>query len=739
MKMAPKLVGMLLATNFICMTITPIVEAQMPPMSQESADEKEEAPAITDKKKFANAQPEDITNENFPDLIESFDYPNADIEEVIKAISELTGKNFIVEPGVKGKVTIIAPSQITVAEAYRAFLSALASLGYTIVPSGKFLKIKNSRGAQRDSIETYSGEYFPTSDQIITRIIKLNYISAEEVDKQLRFLPSKDGEMRPYAPTNSIIITDYGSNIARVTKILNELDVPSFKERLEVVPIRHAKAKDIAELIDQIINKESTSKSSRFSSSRFTRPKTSSSSSTGSVNYSLVIPDERTESIIIVGNEAGIEEIRGLIRKLDFKLNASDSGGVYVYYVKHGEAKTIAETLNGIAQDAKKNNEDKDKNSRRFAPPPSVVSSSGSSSGNGAVLGEDVKITAEEQTNSLIITAKKQDYDVILNLLKKIDIPREQVFVKVVIMDLDATNGLTYGVDIYQFDKGSNGIGRVGFRSSDSVASLINPEKDDGAIIGFGSNDTVKLSNLAGGIEVTSMVGFIKFLKSTVGTNILSEPQIMALDNEEAEIEVGTNVPVGKTQTSTTGGITSGIEFKDATIHLKIKPYISPDSDKVRMEIEQKIDQVAPVQVEAPELAGSAVSTTKRLLKTSIVVNDGDTAVLGGLMQDSEKETIKKVPVLGDIPILGWLFKSRKIEKSKKNLMLFITPKIMRTNVEGADLLTQKLNERIDFIQRNMGGRDPHGLYFDSLPRKASVSPTLDSTAPKESPAVETF
>ncbi|HEX4923054.1 MAG TPA: secretin N-terminal domain-containing protein, partial [Bdellovibrionales bacterium] len=166
---------------------------------------------------------EDITNENYPELIDSFDYPNAEITDIVKAISELTGKNFIIDPGVRGKITIIAPSKITVAEAYKAFLSALAINGFTVVPSGKFLKIRNVRDAQRENIETYSGAYSPDSDQMITRIVHLKYISADEVVKSLRMLPSKNGEMYPYAPTNSLIISDFGSNIERVMAILREL------------------------------------------------------------------------------------------------------------------------------------------------------------------------------------------------------------------------------------------------------------------------------------------------------------------------------------------------------------------------------------------------------------------------------------------------------------------------------------------------------------------------------------
>ncbi|MEQ1666302.1 MAG: secretin N-terminal domain-containing protein, partial [Bdellovibrionales bacterium] len=201
---------------------------------------------------FAKAQPEDITNENFPNLIESFDYPNADISEIVKAISKLTGKNFILEKGVAGKISIIAPSQITVAEAYKAFLTALAMNGFTVVPSGNFLKIRNIQSATKENIDTYAGDYFPNSDQLITRIVKLQYINAEEVQKTLRPLINQAGDFTVYAPTNSLIITDTGSNIERITNIINQIDVPGFEEKLVVMPIRYARAKDVSDLIDQI-------------------------------------------------------------------------------------------------------------------------------------------------------------------------------------------------------------------------------------------------------------------------------------------------------------------------------------------------------------------------------------------------------------------------------------------------------------------------------------------------------
>lgn len=688
------------------------------------------------KMKFAEANPEDITNENFPDLIESFDYPNADIADVIKAISELTGKNFIVDPQVRGKITIIAPSRITVAEAYKAFLSALAINSMTVVPSGSFLKIKTARNAQRDSIETYSGEYFPNTDQMITRIIKLKYISADEVNKNLRILPSKDGEMVPYPQTNSIIISDYGSNIERVMKIINEIDVPGFEEQLEVIRIKYAKSKDIAELINQIINKGDAGQKFGPGVPRFRRTTPDADSSAGSESYSLVIADDRTNSIVVVGNKAGTLKIRELVKKLDFRLRPEDQGGVFVYYVRHSEAETIANTLNGIATESKKALDDTQSN--RSGPPATNPNTGMVTASSSAIFGGDVNVVADKNTNSLIITASRPDYEIVKNLLSKIDIARDQVFVKVIIMEMNSQDQTVWGVDVYKFAPDTNGIGRIGFRGSDSLGTLLSPENDRGAILGFGSGEVFDLKTPAGTIQVSSLAGLIRFLKGNVNANILSTPQIMALDNEESEIEVGENVPVASnTSTATNGTTSSNIQFKDATIKLVLTPYISPDTDSVQMKIDQQVSQLSNTTVTASELNQRAVATTTRKIKTQIVVNSGDTAVLGGLMSDEESENVTKVPVLGDIPIIGWLFKSKNMSKVKRNLVVFLTPRIVRSQEESSAILSEKLNERIDFIQKNMKGRDVHGEVIDNLPRKALSSPTPDQF--NEEPAIETF
>ncbi|MGZ3775128.1 MAG: type II secretion system secretin GspD [Pseudobdellovibrionaceae bacterium] len=663
------------------------------------------------KDKFAKAPLEDITSENFPETIESFDFPSVEITDVIKAISELTGKNFIIDPGVRGKITIIAPSKITVAEAYKAFLSALAINGFTVVPSGSFLKVKSARNAQRDNIETFSGAYYPNSDQMITRIIHLKHISASQVNRDLRILPSKDGEMNIYEPTNSIIISDYGSNIDRVMKIISQLDVPGFEEQLEVIPIKYAKAKDLADLVDKIVNKGSKTQGGApgtFSAGvpRFSR--SSGASSQQGASFFMAIPDDRTNSIIVVGNKSGIVRVKKLISQLDFRIRPEDTGGVYVYHVKNGDAEKLAQTLQGVTKEA--------------APKPStgglLSPIGGQMQPPQEIFGGEVKIVGDKTTNSLIITASKDDYEKVLNLLSKIDVARDQVFVEAIIMEMSANDGNSWGVGYYKY--GSSGYGKVGFNGGLSLNDLLSPTGGQGAVLGFGQGDTITVTDPATkqALQIPSLVGFINFLKTTKKANILSTPQIMTLDNQEGEIEVGDKVVTGSTTTAPTNGapITTPT-FEDATIKLTLKPFISPDTNAIRMEIKQQVSQLSTAST-PKAFQDSTQPIAKRSIKTVINVNNGDTAVLGGLMKEQDIESVIKVPLLGDIPIIGWLFKSRNIVKDKTNMVVFLTPKIVRSAADNNSIVNKKLDERIDFV-KTQGGVDPYGKKMDEVRLRA--------------------
>lgn len=705
-------------------------------------------------KALAKSGIEDITNENFPDMIESFDYPNADIADVIKAISELTGKNFIVDPQVRGKITIIAPSRITVAEAYKAFLSALAINGLAVVPGDGFYKIKQARVAQRDNIDTFSGAYYPTSDQMITRIIKLKYISADEVNKQLRILTSKDGELVPYTPTNSLIVSDYGANMDRIMKILEQLDVQGFEEQMEVIRVRYARAKDIADLVQQIINKGEKNNNQFGGVPRF-RPAGApdSGGSSGSEVFSVVVPDERTNSIIVVGNKAGIEKIRRLVARLDYPMRPDEQGGFFVYYLRHAEAQPIADMLNGIATESKKAQDAASQGGANR--PPAIGGPAGQvqvGPAATAIFSGDVKITADKNTNSIVIVASKPDYETLKRLIGKLDISKDQVYIKAVIVEMTSNNSNSWGINYYKFAGGTQGIGRSGFRGGD-IAGVTDPASDQGGILGFGTGGPVDIT--IGGKEIKgipSLIGLINILKTTNNANVLSTPQVMALNNEEAMIEVGSKEPVSlSSTTSATGIVAPQVTRENVTTKLTITPYISPDTDAVKLKIDQEVADLKATTVTASELAKNAIATSTRKIKTNLVVNSGDTAVMGGLMKDEDAQNTTKIPILGDIPILGWLFKSESNTKKKTNLVVFITPKIVRNPADNDEVLDKKINERIDFIQRSMNGRDPHGMYIDELPRRkkaASAAPATSAPeadplgepeiAPEE-PAVESF
>ena len=668
------------------------------------------------KAKFAKAHPEDINSENFPETIESFDFPNVEITDIIKAISELTGKNFIIDSTVRGKITIIAPSKITVAEAYKAFLSSLAINGFTVVPNGGFLKIRNARSAQRDGIDIYSGSYYPNTDQMITKVVHLKHITAETMKTQLgRLLNSSYGEMEAYPQTNSMIISDFGSSIDRIMKIINQLDVPGFEEQLEVVGVKYAKAKDISDLIDKVVNKGQKSANSGFNgaNARFSAAPAGGVTSKGAGTSSfLVFPDDRTNSLIIIGNRAGITRVKKLVSQLDFKVSAESQGGVFVYYVKHGEAEKIAQTLSEVAKDSTPKN-NINNTGFGFAPQGQAAIKEG-------VFGGDVSIKADKGTNSLVISASKQDYEKVMNILNKLDIPRDQVFVESIVMEMNMSDGSDSSGGLVKFDQSGAKVGYVG----NGITDVLSPLGGTGnAILGFsqGSIQVADPTKPGTTIGVPNLLGFIKFIKTFAKTNILSTPQISAMDAQEAEIEVGDKVVTRVITTQTTTGSTSTPEFENATIKLTIKPFISPSSETIRMEFKQQIKQLSNVQAPA-KLQEVSQALATRDMKTMLVLNNGDTAVIGGLMKDQESEQTSKVPILGDLPILGWLFKSKTISKSKVNMLVFLTPRIIRNPGDQQKMVGEKTTERLNFLKKN-GGKDPYGSTVDKILKRQSRAP----------------
>lgn len=699
---------------------------------------------------FDKALPEDISNDNFPDTVESFDYPNADILDLVKAIGKLTGLNFIVEPSLSGKkISVIAPSKITVAEAYKAFLSALSIHGYTLVKSGAFWKIQTAEKAHKDNIEVYSGEYYPNTDQLITRIIKLKHINAEEFQKSIKFILSQNAASH-YSGSNSVIISDYGSVIERVMKIAHALDVPGSKESVRIITIEHASATRLADIINDLLssNQALSSRSRRGRKSIFR----SGADTSGSVKISQVLADERTNSIVISANLQGFQKIKGLIKKLDTYIDPTRTGGIYVYNVLYGTAEDVYNTLTGIKPSS---SIPRFNRSSRTRSQPRRIQSSNTGSGTSPLFGDNVTIMADMNTNSLIISAKnKYDFERVKQVLKKIDVPRDQVFVQAVIVEMSVDKdddwevnlAHSIGAGIQKLLGDKIDLSKVplkddiigGFLNSSFSANpdsiLKNSQLGPGLVFGLPLQKILKGIGLntddnSGGSENRqtlahqalnlSVFPLLQILKQAGNVNVLSTPQITALDNITASIEVGENAPVGVKSTAT--GFSSfaqnSVEREDVTLKLEITPRINPDSGTVQMKIHQKFDDFSTRVSQASDLKDKGVHIIKRNIETQMVLNDGETAVLGGLLVDKEVQSESKIPLLGDLPILGWLFKGSNTRKEKRNLVVFITPRIIKGESQKEQmkqLLGEKIQERETFIKKHMRGRDPYKKLIGS-------------------------
>ena len=732
---------------------------------------------------FDKSLPEDISNENFPERIESFDFPKANLLDLVKAISKLTGMNFILDPSLnKKQISIIAASPITVAEAYKAFLSALAANDYSVIKSGAFWKIQTTEKAHKDNMEVYSGDYFPSTDQLVTRIIKLKHINAKEFQTSIKWLLSQDKKSSTLEASNSIIISDYGSVIERIMKIVYEMDVPGLQEEVYTVPVEHASLEDLAVILRELLslNRTSSSRSSvsRRSKSVVLSPQFKSKGSGVRLKISHIIPDTRTNSLIVRADKRGIEEVRRLVKKLDSKANL----GVWVYNVLYGTVGEVYNTLMGIKPTNRQGGNNNRNRSRYFV---SSSSKRGSQKSSESPLFKDVNIMADHNTNSLIINARsKYEYARVLDVLKKIDVPRDQVFIQAIILEMIVGRGnvtdfnLAGAVGSLKSVFGDNFFGNqesffkiigesgvAGFlNNSIGLESLKQAQFGPGLILGlpfikllesinvdpFGNNESVDLKSLDKDAQKSyfnereknklslgsSLIPIIRLLRKSDNINVLSTPQITTLDNVPAFIEVGENAPVGLSRAISGTQLLQNTDREDITLKLEITPLINSESGTVQMDIKQKFDDFSERSSGAAELDRQAVSVLKRNIETQMVLHDRETAVLGGLLSDRKVINHNKVPLLGDLPFVGWLFRGSDVRIQKRNLLVFITPTIIsgiKQKEKSNELLDKKLEERMEFIEKYMRGNDPHeNLLGNLIPRNKAIKKKHDQALETE-------
>ncbi|MBF0104547.1 MAG: type II secretion system secretin GspD [Deltaproteobacteria bacterium] len=613
---------------------------------------------------------------------------DVDIKEMIRQISALTGKNFIIDDKVRGKITIISDKPMTKEMAYQAFLSALEINGFTTVmtPAG-LINIVQQQASISKPIDLYK-DSSPITDKYITRIIQLNNISANEIHTVIKPMISKNGNSFAYPTTNSIIITDTGSNIDNVLKLIHELDKEGPQEVLDMIPIVYADAKEIADMITQIFEKDDAKSPTR----RTTRSRNRQQELDDVQQISKVIADERTNSVLIMGTKRSILKVRALIARLDRSIGGAE-GRIHVYYLKYAKAEEVATVLSNLVSDAQ---------TKPSASNPKAGEAKGKAaktSAGSVTLEGGVKVTADESTNSLLIVASAKDYKTLVeNVIEKLDLLRPQVYLESVIMALDVQKTTTLGMSgmggLINTLAGGNklmGFGSIMPMSTETLAAIA------GASGGFAggviSSETVDFA-VADGVtaSVPAVSAIIQALASDTDANVLSTPSIMTLDNEEAQIQVGQEVPI-PTGTSLSEGVTTfDVAREDTGIILKITPQIS-ENDTVRLKIEQEITSVF---MSDPNLGPTL---DKKAVNTVVLAKNKQTVVIGGLIDDKASVSTQKVPLLGDIPVLGTLFKNKTTTKQKTNLIVFITPYIVREKKDYLAIL-QNENRRAQSFHR---------------------------------------
>jgi general secretion pathway protein D len=596
----------------------------------------------------------------------SIDFNNVDISLFIKFMSELTGTNFVVDNAVKGKVTIISPARISLDEAYKVFESVLEVNGFTSVRAGEIVKIIPAPEARTKNIQTLLElEKANPEDKVVTQLIPLKYADPEEVKRLFTPLVSKNSIILAYAPANTVIITDMQSNIQRLAKILKQIDQPGIGQQISIIPLQNA---DAAKLVILLTN--------LFKTTGAPRPQAAATAD----KQPVIVADERTNTVVILASDQDTLRIKNLVALID-KETPRGRGRINVYYCEHASAEELAKVLQEI---------------------PSQQGSAGSVGGAGGagagasaraptavVLGK-VQINADKATNSLIVMADKEDYEVMEAVIKKLDIPRSMVYIESLIMEVNAQKSLDIGIRWQLFEdtriNNNRGVYGGGFSGTSTAASaisgLLNPT---GLALGMLTEPFT-----IGGVTVSNITAIINAVKTDDDFRILSTPQILTTDNEEARITVGENRPFQtRATTDVSGGTYESFEYRDVGKILKITPHVS-EGRNVRLKLSLEVTSLDRVATATTGLTSTKPVTQKRTIDTTVLVQDNHTIVIGGLIDDSRNTNETKVPGLGDIPLLGWLFKTQSKGDQKTNLYIFLTPRVIKNPAEADRILSEK-------------------------------------------------
>ncbi len=558
---------------------------------------------------------------------------DADIRVLIDTVSAITGKNFIIDPRVKAKVTVVSAKPMEAEEIYQVFLSILQVHGFAAVQTGDVTKIVPDVSAKQGPVPIVTRNNPGWGDQVVTRVVQVNNVPAAQLVPILRPLIPQQGQLAAYQPSNILLISDRAGNINRLVKIIHKIDRPDQSD-IEIIQLKNAPASQVARTLSTLQQKNAKG--------------------APVLGQPVITADDRTNSILISGDKSSRLRLRGIIAHLDTPLESG--GNTQVIFLKYAKADELAPILSGIS---------KSKTKTKTAVKKSAT--------NSAIAERPVDIQADTANNALIITGPPAAQEELRQVISQLDIRRAQVLLEAIIAEVSeelATElGLQWAIDGGS-SEGNAPVGLTNFGDKSSILSLAtNPTA-------VGQGLTLGVANLVKGS--TNFAVLLRALKGDAATNILSTPTLMTLDNVQAEIKVGKNVPfiTGQyTNTGSTNGATNPfqtIERKDIGLTLRVKPQIN-EGDSVKLEIEQESSSLAASSAGAADLI-----TNTRSIKTSVMAIDGQVIILGGLVDDQFTDSQQKVPGLGDIPILGNLFKYSTTKKSKQSLMVFIRPVILR-------------------------------------------------------------
>jgi general secretion pathway protein D len=645
-----------------------------------------------------------------PGAMVTLDFADAELAQVIETIARATNRNFIYDDRVRGRVTIVSPEPIPVEQAYAVFESVLQVKGFTtVVTPGGAIKVVPVREAKESSIETVkSSKRPPNRDTFVTRLIPLRYIDADSIVNTLKPLVSKDAAMAAYPPTNTVILTESSSNIRRLIAILESIDVETYKEDLAVINIEYADAATLADQVSEIYGAE-VAESGAFDASRraarrrIANPADPNAGPSAHKPPVRILTDERTNSLLVLAPRAQLDEVRRLVAKLDVPVQGG--GRIHVYYLNNAKAEELAETLSGLVGGgggggSSSSSRSRSRSSTTGGGATGVANPlTGGGLGGGAAvpsirsevagLEGGISITADPATNSLIIQASQEGFNTLAQVIAKLDVERPQVSVEALIMELTVSGNENLGfTGLLRTINGDTDFVVASATSAAGAATGV-PSLPDaaGGLLGRVLRNTTNPDADGNPTSNGSVIDGILKLSATNGDiNIVSAPHILTSDNEEAEIRVGNNIPIISSRVQSAAGVDTGlsssvnVERQDIGVTLRVTPQIT-EGDSLRLEIFQEITDInTTLAVGDAEDVG--VALTNRRVENTVVVRDGETVVIGGLLSDATNDKVTKVPWLGDIPFLGWLFKSTTTDTRKTNLLVFLTPRIVRTPLD---------------------------------------------------------